>query len=98
MAVAYHNETNVRCDEMLHLRYYRLIVFHFVLQITIGDQNVTANALQVVTLAVRYTISGITVTGSKPFVAFSGNMYGCGQVTDNADNGQNYAMVMHRYH
>ena len=45
-------------------------------QISIGTQQVTLNALQVVTLATLNATSGITVTGSKPFAAYSGNMCG----------------------
>lgn len=61
------------------------------LQITIGNQQVTLNALQVVTLAVRFEItSGISVSGNKPFAAFSGNMAGMVQ----AEDAFSYVMVM----
>jgi hypothetical protein len=55
----------------------------------IGSQQVTLNALQVVTLAIRDIISGIYVNGNKPFAAFSGNMKEFGDNTGITD----YVMV-----
>lgn len=46
------------------------------LQITIGSQQVTLNALQTVTLSVTDITTGTRVTGNKPFAAYSGNMGG----------------------
>lgn len=49
----------------------------------------TINSSQVVTLAAQYKISGIRVSGNKPFAAFSGTMFGRGLSMPNYD----YAMV-----
>ncbi len=59
------------------------------LQVTIGTQTVTINALQVVTLAIVNIISGTLVIGDKPIAAFSGSMVGVVQSTDAYD----YIMV-----
>lgn len=61
-----------------------------IVQISIGDEQVLLNALQVVTLAVRNLTSGIDITGDKPFATFSGNMGGEVQETDDP----NYMMVV----
>lgn len=44
------------------------------IQITIDNQQVRLDALQVVTLAVKQVVSGITIDGNKPFAAYSGNI------------------------
>jgi hypothetical protein len=59
------------------------------LQITIGTQTVTINALQVLTLAIYDIISGTRVIADKPIAAFSGNMCGVVQASDACD----YVMV-----
>jgi hypothetical protein len=59
------------------------------LQITIGTQTVTINALQVLTLAIKNIISGTLVIGDKPIAAFSGSI--CGYVQ--GDDACDYVMV-----
>ena len=73
---------NSKLPTFLLLNYYRL-------QITIGTQEEVLNAFQVVTLAVKNITSGITVSGSKPFAAFSGNMCGARHTWESGD----YTMV-----
>lgn len=90
MAVAYQDNTNVRAMIDSYIRLGIVHIFVLFLQVTIDSQQVTLNALQVVTLAIKDIISGITISGNKPFAAFSGNMAGKVQPTDNAFS---YAVV-----
>jgi hypothetical protein len=71
-----------------------MTIFSFIydprrLQITIGTQTMTINALQVLTLAIKNIISGTLVIADKPIAAFSGNM--CGYVQ--GDDACDYVMV-----
>ncbi len=54
----------------------------------------TLNALQVVSLATKSVLSGIRISGNKPFAAFSGNM--CGNMVNSDACG--YAMVRRFVH
>lgn len=82
MAVAYEDNTIV--SEIHDKFVYKInnLFWFSIAQITIGVQQVSLNALQVVTLAIRGIISGITITGTKPFAAFSGNMFAKMRPTD----------------
>lgn len=77
-------------EEIISNLFNYFLTIHSVLQITIGNQQVTLNALQVVTLAIKYFTSGNSINGNKPFAAFSGNM--CGRVYG-SDDVCNYVMV-----
>uniref|UniRef100_A0A914V3L2 IgGFc-binding protein N-terminal domain-containing protein n=1 Tax=Plectus sambesii TaxID=2011161 RepID=A0A914V3L2_9BILA len=59
-------------------------------QITIGNQAVNINALQVASVASWGILSGIVITGNKPFGAISGST--CGWLT--SDDYCNYEAVM----
>ena len=94
MAVAYQDNTTVYRSIclfiILHPCSCLFRVLSSCLQIRIGTQESLLNALQVVTLAVNSITSGTTVSGSKPFAAFSGNMCGAMHTRDSGD----YAMVL----
>jgi hypothetical protein len=75
MAIAYQDNTTVRNISFL--------IYCF--QIIIRNQTVTINALQVVSLEVCGIASGITVSGSKPFAAYSGNKFPFDESTQEAD-------------
>uniref|UniRef100_A0A914VWW2 IgGFc-binding protein N-terminal domain-containing protein n=1 Tax=Plectus sambesii TaxID=2011161 RepID=A0A914VWW2_9BILA len=53
-------------------------------QVTIGNQTVTINALQVASIASKNVLSGIVINGNKPFGVVSGCM--CGFVFAGACN------------
>ena len=86
MAVANEDNTIVRPS------FIRFIILEsFLQQISIGSQQVTLNALQVVTFASRNVTSGTIIAGSKPFAAYSGNI--CGDIFGQCET-CDYVMVL----